>query len=250
VKTINPDRGFTLTELLVVMAIIVILAALLLPGLSSAKGNAKRATCLNNLKQINVAVLLYAGDNHELLPSVANTGDNKRGSNSFQVYYKPLVMTYAGLRGAPSPLDKVFDCPADTFYYGEVDFTYHSGSFFSSTNDYTSYGFNGQGGAPTPPYTIPDQTNLPGLFGWKITAIREPGKTVLVTEAAAVWPWSWHEFHPVPALQRGIDNSKNMVSFADGHVNYIQMYFDADFFNLACCRYDPPASYDYKWSGY
>jgi len=137
-KTINPCRGFTLVELLVVITVIAILAALLLPGLSSAKTNAQRTDCLNNLKQINVAVLLYAGDNHEMLPTSTNTTDSKRGTNSFQIYYKPLVMTYAGLRGAPSPQDKVFDCPADTFYYGEDDFAYYSGSFFSATNDYAS----------------------------------------------------------------------------------------------------------------
>jgi prepilin-type N-terminal cleavage/methylation domain-containing protein/prepilin-type processing-associated H-X9-DG protein len=249
-KTRSPRRGFTLIELLVVIVIIAILAALLMPALSGAKTSAQRTTCLNNLKQINVAVLLYAGDNHELLPSAANTGDNKMGSNSFQLYYKPLVKAYVGLRGASSPQDKVFDCPADTLYYGETDFSYHSGSFFSAANDYTSYGFNGQGGASTPRWTIPDETNLPGLFGWKTTAISGPDKTLLATEAAAVWPWSWHAFHPVPDQQRGINNSKNMVGFADGHVRYIEMYFDEDFVNLATCRYDPPAGYDYKWSGY
>jgi prepilin-type N-terminal cleavage/methylation domain-containing protein len=64
----NRDSAFTLVELLVVIAIIGILAALLLPVLSRTKSSAGKATDLNNLKQIMVAVHLYAADNGDVLP--------------------------------------------------------------------------------------------------------------------------------------------------------------------------------------
>ncbi|WDE99353.1 prepilin-type N-terminal cleavage/methylation domain-containing protein [Lentisphaera profundi] len=59
---------FTLIELLVVIAIIGILASLLLPSLGRARKNAKRAACINNMKQLGISTYLYTDDNEGKFP--------------------------------------------------------------------------------------------------------------------------------------------------------------------------------------
>ena len=65
-------KKFTLIELLVVIAIIAILAAMLLPALSSARATAKGATCLSNLNQLGKIIMMYLQDNQDCYPSVAD----------------------------------------------------------------------------------------------------------------------------------------------------------------------------------
>ena len=61
-------RGFTLVELLMLVAIVAILAALLLPALARAKGQGRSVQCLSQMRQIGLATVMYADDNEGFLP--------------------------------------------------------------------------------------------------------------------------------------------------------------------------------------
>ena len=69
------SKSFTLIELLVVIAIIAILAAMLLPALSSAREKARQTTCTSQLKQQGTAIWMYVDDNQGLLPKDLGTND-------------------------------------------------------------------------------------------------------------------------------------------------------------------------------
>ena len=82
--------GFTLIELLVVIAIIAILAAMLLPALNRAKQKSYGVACINNLKQLVTATMIYAGDYRDSWP-LNNPGDDALNLASPPLTYQPKV---------------------------------------------------------------------------------------------------------------------------------------------------------------
>jgi prepilin-type N-terminal cleavage/methylation domain-containing protein len=111
-------RGFTLIEVLVVIAIIAILVAMLWPALSAAKARAYKVQCAGNLKQWGAAIALYAGDNNNSFPDNTQPGGTDLAwmafnfSNVFYpvyLYHNKPGTSVSGLRNKSD----VFYCPTD-----------------------------------------------------------------------------------------------------------------------------------------
>jgi prepilin-type N-terminal cleavage/methylation domain-containing protein len=114
-------NAFSLVELLIVMSIIVVLAALLLPVLSRAKTKARNIACVSQLKQLGVAVRLYAEDSGSRLPAAellpSNPTDPQHPLPRISDILGPYVSKVAGTN-ASAP---VFKCLADNDWYYEVE---------------------------------------------------------------------------------------------------------------------------------
>ena len=185
-------KGFTLIEILVVIAIIALLAAILFPVFARARENARRSSCQSNLKQVGLGVLQYAQDYDEVMVPAWLEGDCSAGqgwqptkSTGFScnsgsaTNFKWMDMIYPYVKS-----EQIFNCPSAPRSIPRY-------TQASSTNygHYTAnLGYRSSGDTKNPPFSYYTAGTTSGALSVpiKLAQIQAPVTTVLVTETRSV----------------------------------------------------------------
>jgi prepilin-type N-terminal cleavage/methylation domain-containing protein/prepilin-type processing-associated H-X9-DG protein len=214
--------GFTLIELLVVIAIISLLAAILFPVFARARENARRTSCLSNMKQLALGVMQYAQDNDGRLTGATGTTCGTV-VNLWQMAYQPYLKS-----------DQILFCPSSLKYTGSL-----------TLNTATNYGFPMSWVGPRPANQIAVVARLgremnscpPNTSSWTyfttdapplLDAIPEAARTCLIGETGSnttstgfpIFGAYTGTYSTQVASERHFDGAN--YAYLDGHVKWIK----------------------------
>jgi prepilin-type N-terminal cleavage/methylation domain-containing protein len=215
-------RGFTLIELLVVIAIIAILAALLLPALARSKQEAQKTSCLNNLKQLQLCYVMYAGDYAgKLVPN--NAVPTAEDNDSWMMGNARTMTTTSNIDNgylyAYNKSDKIYACPAETALVMTTDtgttpvappmprlLTYSIDYNLGSTNaSYEKYNI-----------AFDRQINQNPAPSQHSVFWHEDARSI-DNGAFGIWPYGNYSWWNIPT---SVHDRGCCMSFLDGHVQY------------------------------
>jgi prepilin-type N-terminal cleavage/methylation domain-containing protein/prepilin-type processing-associated H-X9-DG protein len=228
-------KAFTLIELLVVIAIIAILSAILFPVFARARENARRASCLSNLKQLALGFMQYTQDYDEKYP-IYSSGSTARLPYGWADMIQPYVKS-----------EQILHCPSDTSTYANPS---------PITRGYTSYAYN---------LSFGFDNVTSSAKGMSIATLSQSSLTVLlvdeggdggasINDGAAHWSAGAGSFSTASTRSPGKAiflgkvtqhlNGTN-YAFADGHVKWLATtapYYSSSVYNWWTTVANTPAS--------
>lgn len=213
-------RAFTLLEVLIVVAIITLLAALLFPVFAHVRESGRRTTCASNLKQISLALTQYAQD-YRTYPYIPSGCEPKMGSD-----WMDKILPYV-------KSERLFECPSDSNHLfrascqpDDISDPNHPISFSGSyvfNLPYTSYIFD-------PTTKTATDTNIPPTSPLRYT---RPSSTILVLDGNTVKSTHIAPGYTTPPPtdattlpNYGVPDRHSggvNVAFADGHVKWMSL---------------------------
>jgi len=217
----NCKRAFTLVELLVVLAVIAILAALLLPVLSRAKMKAGQVSCYNNLRQLGIAFNLYYSANKDCFPAPGSKGlYGPQPEDWIWWQFNRDVNQSAILPHLSQFNATLFRCPQDDVAKKLANSTTYTDQYRFSYS-MTSYDLEGEVNPGLSTIIKPNRQ----AYYFKSTQVNNPSQIILLVDEDRKTlndsRWVPIESHGVVNLIAQRHSGKGAVNFVDGHVESV-----------------------------